>query len=148
VLDYYRDFDSRVVDAAQNSYLYSTSDGGHSWVKVEPKVAPEIQRRLFYNNPCMVYLHCKYALLEEEMLRKVFKTGNSMVISLPKDALELLGISEGSDVSLDLDREKKQVVISLVEEPLAIAGVDEAFAQQVAEFIDRYRPALEALAKA
>jgi antitoxin MazE len=82
------------------------------------------------------------------MLRKVFKTGNSMVISLPKDALELLGISEGSDVSLDLDREKKQVVISPVEEPLAIAGVDEVFAQQVAEFIDRYRPALEALAKA
>jgi antitoxin MazE len=82
------------------------------------------------------------------MLRKVFKTGNSMVISLPKDALELLGVSEGSEVSVDLDRQKKQVVISPVEEPLAVAGVDEAFAQQVAEFIDRYRPALEALARA
>ena len=82
------------------------------------------------------------------MLRKVFKTGNSLVISLPKDALEMLGISEGSDVSLDLDREKKQLVISPVEAPLAIAGVDEAFAQQVAEFIDCYRPALESLAKA
>jgi antitoxin MazE len=83
------------------------------------------------------------------MLRKVFRTGNSLVISLPKDALELLDIAEGSDVSIDLDREKKQVVISPVEEePLAIAGVDKAFAQQIAEFIDRYRPALEALAKA
>jgi antitoxin MazE len=81
------------------------------------------------------------------MLRKVFKTGNSLVISLPKDALELLGITEGSDVSLDLDRDKKQLVISPVEEPLAVAGIDESFAQQVAEFIDRYRPALDALAK-
>ena len=82
------------------------------------------------------------------MLRKVFKTGNSLVISLPKDALDLLDLSEGSDVPLYLDRDKKQIVISPVEEPLAVAGVDEAFAQQVAEFIDRYRPALESLAKA
>ncbi len=81
------------------------------------------------------------------MLRKVFKTGNSLVISLPKDALELLDISEGSDVSVDLDRSKKQIVISPVEEPLAVAGIDESFAQQVAEFIDRYRPALESLSR-
>ena len=81
------------------------------------------------------------------MLRKVFKTGNSVVISLPRDALELLGISEGSDVSVDLDREKRHIVISPVEKPLAIAGVDGEFAQQVAEFIEQYRPALEALAK-
>jgi antitoxin MazE len=82
------------------------------------------------------------------MLRKVFKTGNSVVISLPKDALELLGVSEGSDVSLDLNREKRQIVISPIEKPLAAAGVDEEFAHQVSEFIERYRPALEALAKA
>jgi antitoxin component of MazEF toxin-antitoxin module len=81
------------------------------------------------------------------MLRKVFKTGNSLVISLPKDALDLLDISEGSDVSVDLDRSKKQIVISPVEEPLAVAGIDESFARQVAEFIDRYRPALESLSR-
>ena len=81
------------------------------------------------------------------MLRKVFKTGNSMVISLPKDALELLGITEGGDVSVELDQEKRQIVISPIEEPLAAVGIDETFAQQVAEFIDQYRPALEALSK-
>ena len=81
------------------------------------------------------------------MLRKVFRTGNSVVVSLPRDALELLGIREGADVSLDLDRENRQIVITPVEEPLAIAGVDEAFAQQVAEFIEQYRPALEALSR-
>jgi putative addiction module antidote len=81
------------------------------------------------------------------MLRKVFKTGNSMVISLPKDALDYLGLMEGVEVAVDLDREKRQIVITPVEKPLAIAGVDENFARQVAEFIEQYRPALEALAK-
>ncbi|HLA88426.1 MAG TPA: AbrB/MazE/SpoVT family DNA-binding domain-containing protein [Anaerolineales bacterium] len=81
------------------------------------------------------------------MLRKVFRTGNSVVISLPKEAIELLGISEGSDISIDLDREKRQIIISPVEEPLAVVGVDETFAQQVAEFIAQYRPALEALSR-
>jgi hypothetical protein len=30
---------------------------------------------------------------------------------------------------------------------LAVPGVDEEFARQLAEFIDEYRPALESLAK-
>ena len=45
------------------------------------------------------------------MLRKVFRTGNSVVVSLPRDALELLGIGEGSEVSVDLDRENRQILI-------------------------------------
>jgi putative addiction module antidote len=81
------------------------------------------------------------------MLRKVFKTGNSVVVSLPKDALDYLGLVEGVEVAVDLDREKRQIVITPVEKPLVIAGVDENFARQVAEFIEQYRPALEALAK-
>jgi antitoxin MazE len=82
------------------------------------------------------------------MLRKVFKTGNSVVVSLPKEALELLGISEGSNVSIYLDREKRQIILSPVEAPLATAGVDEEFARQVNEFIEQYRTTLEALANA
>ncbi|MCJ7660797.1 MAG: AbrB/MazE/SpoVT family DNA-binding domain-containing protein [Anaerolineales bacterium] len=81
------------------------------------------------------------------MVRKVFRTGNSLVVSLPRDALELLGIREGSDVSIDLARENRQIVVTLVEEPLAMAGVDEAFAQQEADFIEQYRPSLEALSR-
>ncbi len=81
------------------------------------------------------------------MLRKVFKTGNSLVVSLPKDALDALGIQEGADVSVDLDKEGRQIVITPLEMPLASAGVDETFARQVADFIEQYRPALEALAR-
>jgi putative addiction module antidote len=79
------------------------------------------------------------------MLRKVFKTGNSVVVSVPKEALDFLGLTEGSEVSIELDRERRQVIISPVDTTLP--GVDETFARQVAEFIEQYRPALEALAK-
>lgn len=79
------------------------------------------------------------------MLRKIFKTGNSVVVSLPKDVLEPLGVVEGADVSVELDKENRQIVIRPVEMTIA-GGVDETFVRQVAEFIAEYRPALEALA--
>ena len=81
------------------------------------------------------------------MLRKVFRTGNSVVVSLPREVLDYLNIQEGAEIEVDLDRENRQVILKPVETPLAISGVDENFAHQVAEFIEQYRPALEALAK-
>jgi putative addiction module antidote len=80
------------------------------------------------------------------MLRKLFRTGNSIVISIPKDILDELNLSEGESVSVELDSKQRQIVISPVERPLAV-GVDETFARQVDGFIKEYRPALEALAK-
>ena len=78
------------------------------------------------------------------MLRKVFKTGNSTVISIPKEMLKNLGIGDGSNVSVELDTKTHQITIRSAER--SQAAVDEVFARQVAEFIDEYRPALEALA--
>jgi putative addiction module antidote len=77
------------------------------------------------------------------MLRKIFKTGNSMVVSLPREILEPLGVSDGSEVSVELEDGK--IVIRPMQQ--SVPGVDEEFARQLAEFIDEYRPALEALAK-
>jgi putative addiction module antidote len=78
--------------------------------------------------------------------RKIFKTGNSLVVSLPKEVLEPLGISDGADVSVELNRKKSEIVIRPTHSPLA-TSVDEEFARQVNDFIEEYRPALEALAK-
>jgi putative addiction module antidote len=78
--------------------------------------------------------------------RKIFKTGNSLVVSLPKEVLEPLGISDGTDVSVELNRKKSEIIIRPTRSPLAVE-VDEAFAQQVNDFIEEYRSALEALAK-
>jgi putative addiction module antidote len=80
------------------------------------------------------------------MLRKVFKTGNSLVVSLPKDLLEPLGVRDGSDVSVELDRQNHQILIRPAKILLA-GALSEEFARQVSEFIEQYRPALEALAR-
>ena len=79
------------------------------------------------------------------MVRKIFKTGNSLVVSLPKESIQLLGLHEGSEVSVSVNQEDGHIII----EPAtsSLAEIDEIFAQQLDEFIEQYRPALEALAK-
>jgi putative addiction module antidote len=79
------------------------------------------------------------------MVRKIFKAGNSVVLALPKEMLEALHLEEGAEVSVELDAEQGKIVISPA--PVLADGVDAAFAAQVAGFIERYRPALEALAR-
>lgn len=81
------------------------------------------------------------------MIRRLFKTGNSTVLSLPKEVLDELGIKDGESVNLEFDREQRRVIITPVEKSVAAAGVNEEFARQVDEFIQQYRPALEELAK-
>ncbi len=80
------------------------------------------------------------------MLRKVFKTGNSLVVSLPRDVLEPLGVHDGTDVSVELDRQNHQILIRPAESSLA-GSLSEEFARQVSEFIVQYRPVLEALSR-
>lgn len=79
------------------------------------------------------------------MLRKVFKTGNSIVVALPKEMLDALHLVEGGEVSVELDADRRQIVIAPSVQ--AVDGVDVEFARQLADFIDNYRPALEALAR-
>ena len=79
------------------------------------------------------------------MVRKIFKTGSSIVVSLPKELLDSLRLVEGAEVDVNLDNTRG--VITIAPAPTVIKGVDEEFARQVSEFIDQYRPALEALAR-
>ncbi len=79
------------------------------------------------------------------MRRTLFRTGNSVVVSLPRDALDKLGWSEGSEVSVELDEEQGRLLIALTAPP--VPGVDENFSRQLDEFIEEYRSALEALAR-
>jgi antitoxin component of MazEF toxin-antitoxin module len=81
------------------------------------------------------------------MIRQLFKTGNSIVLSLPKEILDNLGVKVGESINLELDSEQRWVNLTPVEKPIAITGVNEDFARQVDEFIHQYRPALEELAK-
>jgi len=79
------------------------------------------------------------------MVRKIFKTGNSFFISLPRESLQLLGLQEGSEVNVTVDQYEGRIIIERVQPHLP--DIDIVFAQQVNDFIEQYRPALEALAK-
>lgn len=81
------------------------------------------------------------------MLARLMKSGKDVVLTLPQEALDNLGVSEGEDVSLELDRLQRRVIISPPDQVLPHSSVDEDFACQVDEFIARYRLALEQLAK-
>ncbi len=80
------------------------------------------------------------------MSRKIYRTGNSLVVTLPKDALDQLRMREGSEVEVQVNEEQGVLIISPAEDSLV--GVDDAFASQVDHFIEEYRVALEELARA
>lgn len=84
-------------------------------------------------------------LVRNAMTRKVFRSGNSLAVTLPPDAMKRFGIIEGSEVEVTEDEEHGGILVT----PAAVdlAGIDPEFARHVAEFVERYRPALEALAK-
>lgn len=81
------------------------------------------------------------------MQRKIFKTGNSLVVSLPKDAIEELQMTEGTMVSVYFERVNKKLIIEPIDPEREVEGISEEFAKQVSEFIEEYRPALDELAK-
>ncbi len=78
------------------------------------------------------------------MPRKVFKAGNSLVVSIPRDVVEQLGLTEGSEAEVEVDHESRRILVTF--SPSYPTDIDREFASQVAEFIEEYRPALEKLA--
>ena len=79
------------------------------------------------------------------MPRKIFRTGNSAVVSLPADVLEMVGLELGDSVIVLADPEQRQIIIAPAEPSLP--GVRPGFLERVDRFIEEYRPALETLAK-
>ncbi len=86
-----------------------------------------------------------YLQKRDRMGRKIYRTGNSLVVTLPKDALDRLRMSEGTEVDVQVNEEQGVLIISPTEGSLE--GVSEAFASQVEQFIEEYREALEELAR-
>ena len=79
------------------------------------------------------------------MRRRLLRSGNSIVASLSRAFLQLLKLDDGSEVSVSLYKERGVIVVTPATR--ALPGVEAEFGRQVAEFIEQYRPALEALAR-
>ena len=74
------------------------------------------------------------------MGRRIFRTGNSAVVSIPPEALEALGLELGDEVTVTVDPERERIVLT----PAALPGVRPGFPNRVDRFIERYQPALQA----
>jgi len=73
------------------------------------------------------------------MVRKVFRSGNSLVVTLPPEVRDL-GIAEDSDV--DVRIEEGRIVI----EPTSAPKVTREFLDWTDAFIERHRELLDRLA--
>ena len=79
------------------------------------------------------------------MRRRLLRSGNSIVASLSRAFLQLLDLDDGSEVSVSLYKERGVIIATPAGR--ALPGADAEFGRQVADFIEQYRPALEALAR-
>lgn len=77
--------------------------------------------------------------------RQITKQGNSLGVTLPPEMLAQFGLRQGSSVRLEVDREHGGILV------MPVAAVPEeitpAFGARVDAFLERYRPAMDALAK-
>ena len=76
------------------------------------------------------------------MMQKVLKVGSSAAVTIPKKSLSELGLKIGDTVVVEVDREKKRVLIEA-----SVKGGDKELLAWTKKFVARYRPALEALAR-
>ena len=75
------------------------------------------------------------------MSNKIIKVGSSAAVTIPKKVLKDLGIDIGDKVFVNVDPKHKRVII----EPTANFKLEEELAQNVEEFIDKYKKELEKL---
>lgn len=81
------------------------------------------------------------------MQRKLFKTGNSLTVTIPPELAAKLGFQAGGLVEMEIDREHDGLVIRpRQEEESADAPFSPEFATWVDGFVDRYEGALRQLA--
>lgn len=78
------------------------------------------------------------------MPRRILRTGNSSVVSIPPDVLETVGMDLGDEVVVIADPEQRHFVIAPA---TPLPGLRADRLERVDCFIERYRPALETLAR-
>ena len=75
------------------------------------------------------------------MTQKVLKVGSSAAVTIPKKSLEELGLKIGDRVTVAINRDNKSIVVQ------PSVAVDAETVEWARDFIEKYRPALEALAR-
>ena len=77
------------------------------------------------------------------MTQKVLRVGTSAAVTIPKKSLKELGIKIGDEISIDIDRARKTV---LIKPTIKLSPETAKIAKLTLNFINRYRKDLEKLA--
>ena len=77
------------------------------------------------------------------MTQKLLRVGSSAAVTIPKKSLKELGLKIGDEVFVEVNRREKRVII----ERAGRAIIKKDTLDWADRFIERYRPALSALAK-
>ncbi len=75
------------------------------------------------------------------MAQKLIKVGSSTAVVIPKTTLKDLGLRAGDSVKMEVNSKSRKLSF----EPV-VKEVDKELLNWTKKFIERYRPALEALA--
>jgi len=81
------------------------------------------------------------------MHRKLCSIGNSQGVSIPREIINKLNLSVGTEVDITLDESSERIILEPVRKKKYPKGIDREFVSQVNKFIEKYRPALKELAK-
>ena len=76
------------------------------------------------------------------MTQKILKVGSSAAVTIPKKSLEELEFKIGDRVNVDVDRKNRAFIVRARD-----VKVDRELVNWTNDFIEKYRPALEALAR-
>ena len=76
------------------------------------------------------------------MIYKLIRSGNSVIVKLPIEVLEAIGLAVGDEVDVLTDIERGRITI----EPVSLQGVRPSLLEKVDRFVDRYHSALDTLA--
>ncbi len=79
------------------------------------------------------------------MIRKIFRSGNSLVVALPTETLQQLFLEDGSEVDVALTDDRTGIIVKSAAH--GIARISPEYVSRVDAFIDNYRPALEELSQ-
>ena len=80
-------------------------------------------------------------------IQKIIKVGIELYLPLPDEITEALQLKEGSEVTVSVDTEKKQILVQSLSQSTDLGEINLEFAEQVTAFIGDYKPALDELAR-
>ncbi len=78
------------------------------------------------------------------LTQKLYKTGNSIAVTIPKEYLEELNLREGGLVVV---KKRGQELVVTPKAKTSAAGVDQKFARMVDEFINEHEDVLRELSQ-